>query len=218
MRRHSLADSFARAGFLTIAPDLFDGSPAPADLNAPGFNSSEFLAAHGPDVADPKIASAIEYARAQAGEDAAIALPGYCYGGRYAFRFVAEGKGGDVAFAAHPSLLEDNEVEAIQGPASIAAAGMKSLQILSSLLFFWESWVASGSVANQDVENDSITPTERRREIEDLLVEVGQPYQVSVYSGTDHGFGVRANVSDPEQKFGKETAFLQAVQWFDNWA
>jgi hypothetical protein len=42
-------------------------------------------------------------------------------------------------------------------------------------------------------------------------------YQMSLYGGTSHGFAVRANVTDPEQKFAKETAFLQAVRWFDNW-
>jgi dienelactone hydrolase len=67
-------------------------------------------------------------------------------------------------------------------------------------------------------EVDTVTPTERRREIEDLLLETQQPYQMALYSGTSHGFGVRANVSDPEQKFGKETAFLQAVHWFNTWA
>ena len=65
---------------------------------------------------------------------------------------------------------------------------------------------------------DEITPTARRREIEDLLGEVDQPYEVAVYSGTQHGFGVRADISDPEQKYGKETAFIQAVRFFEAWA
>ncbi|KAH8169344.1 dienelactone hydrolase family protein [Sarocladium implicatum] len=184
-----LSDSFARAGFITVTPDLFDGEPAPADLNAPGFNATEFLAAHGPDVTDPKVEKAIEYIKTTYGDEYALAITGYCFGGRYAFRFVAEGKGGDVAFTAHPSLLTDDEVLDITKPASIAAA-----------------------------ELDEITPTERRRQIEDLLLEAAQPYEVAVYSGTMHGFGVRANVSDPEQKYGKETAFLQAVHWFESWA
>lgn len=58
---------------------------------------------------------------------------------------------------------------------------------------------------------------ERRSEIEGLLKQAGVPYQFSLYSGTSHGFGVRANMSDPQQRFGKETAFLQAVRWFDYW-
>lgn len=59
---------------------------------------------------------------------------------------------------------------------------------------------------------------ERRHAIEGLLMETGMAYQVSLYSGTEHGFAVRANMSDPKQKFGKETAFLQAVRWFEGWS
>ena len=67
-------------------------------------------------------------------------------------------------------------------------------------------------------EVDDMMPPERRHEIQALLQKTRQAYSVSLYSGTDHGFGVRANVSDPQQKFGKEEAFFQAVRWFDTWA
>jgi len=137
-------------------------------------------------VTDPIIAKTIDYLRTTLGIKK-IGLTGYCFGGRYSFRFVGPGKGGDAAFAAHPSLLEDGEIAAIAGPAAIAAA-----------------------------ENDGMMNAARRGEIEGLLTKGSQPWQVSLYSGTSHGFGVRANVSDPEQKFGKEGAFLQAVRWFDN--
>ena len=67
-------------------------------------------------------------------------------------------------------------------------------------------------------EHDELMPAERRHEIADKLSKTGQVYQLSLYSGTMHGFGVRANVSDPQQKFGKETAFLQAVRFFEAWS
>ncbi|KAI0128031.1 dienelactone hydrolase [Xylariales sp. AK1849] len=182
-----LADSFGRAGFLTVAPDLFNGTPSPIDMNEPGFNITEFLAAHGPNTTDPLIDVAVKYLKETAGVTK-IGATGYCFGGRYAFRFVAEGRGADAAFAAHPSLLEDGEITAISGPTSMAAA-----------------------------ENDTTMPSERRHNITTLLGETGLPYSVALYSGTTHGFGVRANISDPEQKFGKESAFFQAVRWFENW-
>ncbi|KAK3682213.1 dienelactone hydrolase [Podospora appendiculata] len=179
-----LADSFARAGYLTVTPDLFQGDPAFADINTPGFNTSAFLAKHGPDVTDPIVATSIDYLRTTLGVKR-IGVTGYCFGGRYAFRSIAPGKGGDAAFAAHPSLLEDSEIQAIKGPASVAAA-----------------------------ETDALMPPARRAQIEAVLLTTAQPYQVTLYSGTSHGFGVRANVSVPVQKFGKEGAFLQAVRWF----
>ena len=101
---------------------MFNGTPAPSDINNGGFNTTQFLAAHGTNVTDPIITSTIDYMRKTLGIKT-IAATGYCYGGRYSFRFVAPGKGADVAFAAHPSLLENGEIEAIAGPASIAAAG-----------------------------------------------------------------------------------------------
>ncbi|KAK0622791.1 dienelactone hydrolase [Immersiella caudata] len=180
-----LADSFARAGYLTVAPDLFNNEHATGDINVPGFNTSAFLARHGPEVTDPIIASAINHLRTVYGIKK-IGLTGYCFGGRYSFRFVGEGKGGDAAFAAHPSLLGNDEIQAIKGPAAIAAA-----------------------------ETDGMLTPARKSEVEALLGKGTVPWSVSLYSGTNHGFAVRANISDPEQKWGKEEAFLQAVRWFD---
>lgn len=54
-----------------------------------------------------------------------LAVTGYCYGGRYSFRFVdaARTVKADVAFAAHPSAWEDGEVSAIGAATSVATAG-----------------------------------------------------------------------------------------------
>lgn len=65
-------------------------------------------------------------------------------------------------------------------------------------------------------DQDSLMPASLRAELEALLLNISSPYQVNLYSGVQHGFGVRANVSDPVQKFAKESAFLQAVRWFNN--
>ncbi|KAJ4375278.1 hypothetical protein N0V83_002364 [Neocucurbitaria cava] len=54
-----------------------------------------------------------------------------------------------------------------------------------------------------------------RRLTEDILRELSVPYQMCLYSDTEHGFGVKGDLSNAKQKFAKEQAFLQAVQWFD---
>jgi dienelactone hydrolase len=183
----SLADSYARAGYLTVAPDMFAGNPAPGDINVPGFNTTEFLARHGPEVTDPIIATTISYLRSKLGVKR-IAAPGYCFGGRYAFRFLAGDGRVDVGFAAHPSLLEAPEISAIQGPVSVAAA-----------------------------DNDNLFDADSRFAAEKLLVAKPEKlaYEVHLYSGTEHGFGVRVSLTDPQQKYAKERAFLQAARWFD---
>lgn len=58
---------------------------------------------------------------------------------------------------------------------------------------------------------------DQRRHIEDLLLNTTQPYSISLYSGTEHAFGVRGNVSIPQIKLAKEEAYFQAVRWFDSW-
>ncbi|KAJ4393399.1 hypothetical protein N0V93_002609 [Gnomoniopsis smithogilvyi] len=183
-----LADSFARAGFLTIAPDLFNGTPAPADMNDPTYNSTAFIAKNNPSVIEPILESAINYARTTAGATK-VGITGYCFGGRYSFRMANASRGVhvDMAFAAHPSMLQDNETAAIGVPVSVAAA-----------------------------ETDSLLTAAKRAQIEDILKNTTRAYQVALYSGTSHGFGVRANISNPMQKFGKESAFLQAVRWFES--
>ena len=181
-----LADSFARAGYLTIAPDMFAGDALSTDIDLGQVDMGAFLGRHNPMTQDPIIAKAIAYARSQPNIQK-IAVAGYCWGGKYAFRFLAAGKGADAAFAAHPSLLEDSEVSSVTGPVAVAYA-----------------------------EDDSMLLPPRRLEIEALLVPTHQAYQTTLYSGTHHGFAVRGDITDPEQKNGKEEAFLQAVRWFDN--
>jgi dienelactone hydrolase len=180
-----LADSFARAGYIVVAPDMFNSTPATTDINVPGAETERFLAMHTIAVTDDIVNLAILYMRSQLGVKK-IGSTGYCFGGKYSFRAAAGGS--DAAFAAHPSNLLDAEISAIKGPASVAAA-----------------------------ETDGAMSVARRQQIEGLLQKTSLPYSIALYGGTSHGFGVRANVSDPKQKFGKEQAFLQAVRWFDAW-
>ncbi|KAK0612251.1 dienelactone hydrolase family-domain-containing protein [Immersiella caudata] len=183
-----LADSFARAGFFAVAPDMFEGDPAPFDLATPGFNATEWTLLHNPTAITPILNKAIAYIQSKG--ITKIAATGYCFGGRYSFRLLAAGTGVKVAFSAHPSLLEDSEILAITGPISVAAA-----------------------------EIDAMMSPARRSQIEGFLANnVSQPYQVNLYGGTAHGFATRGDITLPEQKFGKEAAFYQAVRWFSAWA
>jgi dienelactone hydrolase len=63
-------------------------------------------------------------------------------------------------------------------------------------------------------ETDTIFPSEKRHESESILKELGTPYQINLYSGVEHGFAVRCDPTNPVARYAKESAFLQAVQWF----
>ncbi len=91
-----------------------------------------------------------------------------------------------VGFIAHPSFVEEEELAAITGPLSIAAA-----------------------------ETDGIFPAEKRHKSEEILLAGGYPYQINLYSGVAHGFTVRCDPSKQIERFTKEQAFYQAVAWFD---
>ena len=64
-------------------------------------------------------------------------------------------------------------------------------------------------------ENDQIFPAALRHESEQALKRIGVPYQLNLYSQVDHGFAVRCDLKNRIQKSAKESAFLMALQWFD---
>ncbi|KAF2478189.1 alpha/beta-hydrolase [Lindgomyces ingoldianus] len=112
---------------------------------------------------------------------------GYCFGGKYVCRFLKEGKL-DAGYTAHPSFVDKEELEGCEGPLSIAAA-----------------------------ETDQVFPAAKRRETEDILLNMKIPYQINLFSDVVHGFAVKADLSNRRIKFAKEQAFLQAVHWFDEY-
>ncbi|KAM5527948.1 dienelactone hydrolase family protein [Fusarium oxysporum f. sp. phaseoli] len=179
-----LVDGFAREGFVTVAPDLFNGSSAQLD---PNLNVTEFLSKHPPEVTDPIVATAVSYLRDVLGIKK-IAASGYCFGGRYAVRVLNGEDAVNVGFTAHPSLLTTEEVKAVQRPLGLASA-----------------------------ENDPAFPLQQQTETNIILGQLGHGFAASLYSGVIHGFAVRANLSDPEQKFAKEEAFSQAARFFKLW-
>jgi len=89
---------------------------------------------------------------------------------------------------AHPSFVDAKELKGMLAPLTIAAA-----------------------------ETDHIFPAEKRREAEDILKDHHIPYQLTLYSDVAHGFAVRGDMKNSREKFAKESAFLQHVQWFDEW-
>ena len=66
-------------------------------------------------------------------------------------------------------------------------------------------------------ETDAIFPAELRHESEAVLKDVKQPYQINLYSGVQHGFAVRGDVKNQQARYAKESAFLQACAWFDEY-
>ncbi|KAJ4294045.1 hypothetical protein N0V90_007734 [Kalmusia sp. IMI 367209] len=183
-----LADSLARADYTVIVPDLFNGDAVPSDdREGPALNLTEWRLRHPVAEIDRIIGLTIDYIHNDL-QISRIGGVGYCFGGKYVPRFLAEGKGVDVGFIAHPSGLEAAEIQGIAGPITIAAG-----------------------------ELDNAFNVTARYNAESILTGKNTTYQTNFYSGAPHGFAVRPNVTIPRQKYAKEAAYLQAVLWFAAW-
>ncbi|GKT52363.1 hydrolase tropI [Colletotrichum spaethianum] len=184
-----VADQFAANGYTTLIVDLFDGDqlslPPPAGLDIPKWiaEGSDGKNPHTVEAVDPIIVDSIKYMQNELGLTNVGAV-GYCFGAKYVVRHFKDGI--KAGYLAHPSFVEEEELAAITGPLSIAAA-----------------------------ETDGIFPAEKRHKSEEILAKTGLPYQINLYSGVEHGFAVRCDLSKKVQKYAKENAFLQAVSWFD---
>jgi dienelactone hydrolase len=186
-----LADQFAANGYLTLIPDIFNGDPV--KLNRPdGFDLFQWIA-KGTNGDNPHDAPAIdpiiiESIKALKEEYGATKIGAVGYCFGAKYLIRHYKDGIDVGYVAHPSFVTEEELSSITGPLSIAAA-----------------------------ETDSIFPTENRHKSEEILRGTGQPYQINLFSGVEHGFSVRGDPNVKVQRFSKEQAFYQAVQWFDEW-
>lgn len=65
-------------------------------------------------------------------------------------------------------------------------------------------------------ETDEIFTTPLRHKSEEILKTTGQAYQINLFSGVEHGFAVRSDLSVKQNKFAKEQAFIQAITWFEH--
>jgi len=184
-----VADQLAEAGYFVAMPDIFHGDAVPlipfSDPTS-GYDLGAWLTHHQPPTVIPTVEKVVKALKAEYGVRRLGAV-GYCFGAKYAVQQLGSG-GVQAAFIAHPSFVTEDEVAAVKGPLSIAAA-----------------------------ETDEIFPAEKRYRSEEILKEIGVTYQISLYSGVEHGFAVRADTTKKDARFAKEAAFYQAVAWFDAW-
>ncbi|ODQ77405.1 hypothetical protein BABINDRAFT_41676 [Babjeviella inositovora NRRL Y-12698] len=111
---------------------------------------------------------------------------GYCFGAKYVVQQLGANGVFDAAAIAHPSFVSIEEVKAITKPLLISAA-----------------------------ETDNIFPEELRRQTEDTLKEMGATYQISLFSGVEHGFAVRGDLKKPAGKYALEKTLLDQSVWFN---
>ncbi|KAJ4983631.1 dienelactone hydrolase [Stagonosporopsis vannaccii] len=189
---HLLADQYAENGYVVLMPDLFYGDGVPINCDATFSFEKWTLGELGPNkiphtplVVDPIVDACIETLRNKY-KCSKIALVGYCFGAKYAVRFLSDSRV-SAAFIAHPANILEEELAAVKGPLALAAA-----------------------------ETDYVFPTHLRHESEETLKKTGFPFQITLYSGVNHGFAVRCDLKQRVQKFAKDTALFQALHWLEH--
>jgi dienelactone hydrolase len=195
MTQCSIADQHAANGYFVIVPDILHGDPVPLNPGKDFDFMTGWLPNHGPETVEEPLAKVLAVLKSDPQYNIkTLGSIGICFGAKYVVRLLSEErqKTADIpvaaGFVAHPSFVSAEELKAITKPLSIAAS-----------------------------ETDAIFPKEKRRESEDILETLGVPYQMTLYSGVEHGFSVRADISKPVAKFAKEKAFLQSEFWFDEY-
>ena len=169
-------------------PDIWEGDNVPLNWEPTStFPLGPWMGKHGPNKVEPIAEAAIKALREEYGVER-VGGVGYCLGAKYVCRYLAEAKGLDAGFIAHPSATSGDEVKGVKGGLSIAAA-----------------------------ETDDLFPVAKRHETEEILKGMDVPYQISLYSDVDHGFALKADLEKPRTKFAAETAFAQAVTWFNEY-
>ncbi|KAJ3912878.1 dienelactone hydrolase family-domain-containing protein [Lentinula edodes] len=180
-----LVDGFAKNGFKTVAPDLFEKDGLPFDVfdseeKRQAFDLPTWFGRHGPHVARPLLDKVIAALKEQG--VTTFASTGYCYGGRLVFDLAFENIT-SASIASHPSLLKSPD------------------DLEAQILFYFPRPTPPQYL-------------HYRRTIPYTIPIPSRPYiRREYFDGCTHGFAVRGDLSIPQVKAGKEGAFKAAVEW-----
>ncbi|ORY05577.1 endo-1,3-1,4-beta-D-glucanase [Clohesyomyces aquaticus] len=190
-----LADHFAEEANATVyVPDLqvaplFGGEiPATTEMmddeeQRNKFDFAVFVQKHGKQVRWPEIEACAQALKSEFPKVGAI---GYCYGAWACFKLAADPSLIDAVSVAHPSLLENNEIDGLKVPVQIVAP-----------------------------ENDFVFTSELKEYSNKVIPTLGIPYEYVYFPGVSHGFAARGDVNDKVQKEALERAKRSAVNFFN---
>lgn len=115
---------------------------------------------------------------------------GYCFGGWGVFRLGAKEHKGlvDAISTAHPSYLTEEEISAVAVPVQICSP-----------------------------EHDWLYTEELKAFSNKIIPTLGIPYDYQFFPRLNHGFAVKGDPKEPEEREGMARAKNAAVIWFRQW-
>ncbi|KAF2760776.1 alpha/beta-hydrolase [Pseudovirgaria hyperparasitica] len=220
-----IADAYARAGYQVYMPDFFKGDPVALDIAdvllpvdagaqcalrkytgmlAKGPSFVMWMTRHGEKKTNEVCMAWLRKLRAATPASTKIGMVGFCWGGKYAIRaglaanrVAVDGRGEvplvDAVVALHPShLAVPGDVEGLVVPVSYGW-GLKDEGV---------SIATKGKV--EDVHAGLRAKGSKVPEMEHRVYEPGR-----------HGFAVRGNPDDPQERKALEDSEKQALEWMD---
>ncbi|KAF7365719.1 Dienelactone hydrolase endo--beta-D-glucanase [Mycena venus] len=185
-----LADDFARNGFKTIVPDMFNDDPVPLNVYQPDstWDRVKWFSNHGPQQIRPAIDSVLAALKEQG--VASFCATGYCLGARYVFDLAFDGIIQASAIS-HPGLLTPEDFEKYRD-------AVKAPLLINSCT------------------NDEFFPLDVQAKADEILGngKFAYGYRREYFEGCTHGFAIKADLSDPTARAGKEGSFKACVEWF----
>jgi dienelactone hydrolase len=116
----------------------------------------------------------------------------YCFGAPYVCDSLASLNGNgpvcEVGAFAHPAFLKEHHFRQLERPLFLSCA-----------------------------EIDHTFDAESRRIAIDGMKEDGKTYHLQLFSGVQHGFALRCDMSKPYERWVKEQSLEAIVKWFDFW-
>ncbi|KZS88990.1 alpha/beta-hydrolase [Sistotremastrum niveocremeum HHB9708] len=182
-------DHFASHGFLVIAPDYFQGDSVAKHVEEgvgfkPGFDLATWVTPH---IQFAKKATP-PWVKAVKEEFSAPgtqwATIGYCFGAPFVMDLLAEDDAVVAGAFAHPAFLDEDHFRKIKKPLFMSLPDI-----------------------------DQLCPAESRHVAEEILTKKEHKYVAQLFGGVHHGFGTRADITNPYEKWVKE----ECAKGFEAW-
>jgi len=118
----------------------------------------------------------------------AYGVIGYCFGGKDVIDSLKKGWA-TAGATCHPAFITEEALEGLD----------------------------KGAIFFSCAEIDHTFPPEGRHKAEEILTKNKRPYHFQLFSGVAHGFAIRGDMSDENQRWAKETAAWSILAWWDRW-
>jgi carboxymethylenebutenolidase len=171
----SVADEFAEAGYLAIAPDLLSGM-APnggRTKDIPANGAGQAISKLPPDQITADLNAVADYAAKLPGANGKVCVVGFSWGGSQCFRFATNRKDLSAAFVFYGGGPAPETIPRIQAP-------------------------VYGFYAGSDTRINGTVPATQEQ-----MKAAGKFYEIVTYEGASHGFmraGAQPDANEPNRK------------------